>query len=201
MSGPESPTKLRGPFLLEPIGWVRSPYRRRFGTPQQASAFDSNALAVLELDPERIPAGALADLEGMDRVWVLSWLHQGGGWSESVVPPRGPRVRRGLFSTRSPDRPNPVGLSAVELVRIHGCNLHVRGVDLLDGTPIIDVKPYVPYADAFPESKAGWIDEIPRNAPQIPRVPPPVATSEGDAAAPADGDAAEFESKTPSAAP
>jgi tRNA-Thr(GGU) m(6)t(6)A37 methyltransferase TsaA len=199
MSGLESPTKLRGPFLLEPIGWVRSPYRRRFGTPQQASAFDSNALAVLELDPERIPAAALADLEGMDRIWVLSWLHQGGGWSEAVVPPRGPRVRRGLFSTRSPDRPNPVGLSAVELVRIDGCNLHVRGVDLLDGTPIIDVKPYVPYADAFPESKAGWIDEIPRDAPQIPRVPPPVATQ--DAARAADPETAEFESKTPSAAP
>ncbi len=199
MSGPESQAKLRGPFLLEPIGWVRSPYRRRFGTPQQASAFDSNATAVLELDPERIPAAALTDLAGMDRIWVLSWLHQGGGWSEAVVPPRGPRVKRSLFSTRSPDRPNPVGLSAVELVRIEGCNLHVRGVDLLDGTPIIDVKPYVPYADAFPESKAGWIDEIPRDAPQIPRVPPAVATP--DTAPAADPEPAEFESKTPSAAP
>ncbi len=199
MSEPESRTKLRGPFLLEPIGWVRSPYRRRFGTPQQASAFDSNATAVLELDPERIPAAALADLAGMDRIWVLSWLHQGGGWSEAVVPPRGPRVKRSLFSTRSPDRPNPVGLSAVELVRVEGCNLHVRGVDLLDGTPIIDVKPYVPYADAFPESKAGWIDEIPRDAPQIPRVPPVVAVPEK--APVAETEPAEFESKTPSAAP
>ncbi len=171
MSGADPSHGDRGPFLLEPIGWVRSPYRRRFGTPQQASAFDSHAEAVLELDPNRISPAALADLEGMERIWVLSWLHRGGGWSESVVPPRGPRVRRGLFSTRSPDRPNPVGLSAVQLVCVSGTCLHVRGVDLLDGTPILDIKPYVPYADAFPEARAGWIDEIPRDAPQIARVP------------------------------
>ena len=72
-----------------------------------------------------------------------------------------------MLATRSPDRPNPIGLSAVRLVRVEGCNLIVRGVDLLDGTPILDIKPYIPYADAFPDSKAGWIDEIPRDAPQI----------------------------------
>lgn len=155
------------PFAFEPIGKVRSPYHRRFGTPQQATAVDSDAEATLELDPTRIPAEALVDLAGMERIWILSWLHKGDTWSASVMPPRGPRVRRGVFATRSPDRPNPIGLSAVKLVRIEGCNLIVRGIDLLDDTPILDVKPYVPYADAFPDSKAGWIDEIPRDAPQI----------------------------------
>jgi tRNA-Thr(GGU) m(6)t(6)A37 methyltransferase TsaA len=161
-----------GPFSLTPIGWVRSPYQRRFGTPQQAAAVDSDEEAVLELDPAAIPPSALADLVGMDRIWVLSWLHRGGTWSPLVMPPRGPRIRRSLFSTRSPDRPNPIGLSAVRLVRISGCDLHVRGIDLIDGTPIVDVKPYLPYSDAFPDARAGWIDAIARDAPQVVRYQP-----------------------------
>ena len=86
---------------------------------------------------------------------------------------RGAGVRRSLFATRSPDRPNPLGLSAVELVRVDGTKLHVRGIDLLDGTPILDIEPYVPYADAFPDSKAGWIDELPRDELQYQKRPTP----------------------------
>lgn len=162
----------RGPFTLEPIGWVSSPYQRRFGTPQQAAALGSDAEAVLELDPARVPEEALVDLIGVERLWVLSLLHRGGTWSPQVMPPRGPRVRRGLFATRSPDRPNPLGLSAVKLIRIEGRSLHVRGIDLLDGTPILDLKPYVPYADAFPDAKAGWIDGVALDEPQFARRPP-----------------------------
>ena len=169
MTDRHAPSSHQAPLVLEPIGWVRSPYQRRFGTPQQAAAVDSDAEAVLELDEARIPEAALADLDGIERIWVLSWLHRGDGWSATVRTPRGARSRRGLFATRAPDRPNPIGLSAVILIRRAGRNLHVRGIDLLDGTPILDVKPYVPYADAFPNAKAGWIDEIPRDAPQIPR--------------------------------
>ena len=161
-----------GPFAVSPIGWVRSPYRRRFGTPQQAAAVDSEEDAVLALDPTVIPESALVDLGGIERLWVVSWLHRGGTWAAQVMPPRGPRVRRSLFSTRSPDRPNPIGLSAVKLVRVDGTDLHVRGIDLIDGTPILDLKPYLPYADAFPEAKAGWIDAIPRDAPQFVRYDP-----------------------------
>ena len=118
-----------GPFSLQPIGWVSSPYHRRFGTPQQAAAVDSDAEAVLEIDAERIPADAFADLAGVERIWILSWLHRGGTWAPMVRPPRGTRERRSLFATRSPDRPNPIGLSAVRLLRVEGCNLHVRGID------------------------------------------------------------------------
>jgi tRNA-Thr(GGU) m(6)t(6)A37 methyltransferase TsaA len=159
-------------ITFEPIGWVRSPYRRRFGTPQQATAFDSSEEATLELDETRIPASALVDLTGFERIWVLSYLHRGGNWAPTVHPPRGPRQRRSLFATRSPDRPNPIGLSAVALLRIENCTLYVRGIDLLDGTPILDIKPYVPYADAFADAKAGWLDDIPRNAPQVMRYDP-----------------------------
>lgn len=154
-------------ITLEPIGVVRSPYQRRFGTPHQAAAKDSDAEAVLELDPARIPPEALADLEGMERIWILAWLDRGEGWSPSVRPPRGDRQKRGLFATRSPDRPNPIGLSAVRLIRVDGLKVHVRGIDLLDNTPILDLKPYVPYADAFPEAKAGWIDTVAWDAPQV----------------------------------
>ena len=165
----------RGPWCLVAIGWVASPYRRRFGTPQQAAAVDSDAEAILRMDASRIPAQAFADLAGVERLWIVSWLHRGGTWAATVRPPRGTRARRSLFATRSPDRPNPIGLSAVRLVGIDGCDLHVRGIDLIDGTPILDVKPYVPYADAFPQAKAGWIDDIPDDAPQIARRPPSVS--------------------------
>jgi tRNA (adenine37-N6)-methyltransferase len=128
---------------------------------------DSDVEATLVLDVCKIPESALADLVGIERIWILSWLDRGSNWAPQVRPPRGIRARRGLFATRSPDRPNPIGLSAVRLVRVEGCVLHVCGIDLLDGTPILDIKPYVPYADAFPDSKAGWIDEIADGAPQI----------------------------------
>jgi tRNA-Thr(GGU) m(6)t(6)A37 methyltransferase TsaA len=173
MSGSDDPSvRPSGPFSVTPIGWVSSPYQRRFGTPQQAAAVDSDQEAVLELDGEQIPEEALRDLVGVERIWILSFLHRSGTWGPLVRPPRGPRVRRGLFATRSPDRPNPLGLSAVQLVRIEGLSLHVRGVDLLDGTPILDIKPYLPYADAFPTSRAGWIDEISTDELQFAKRPP-----------------------------
>jgi tRNA-Thr(GGU) m(6)t(6)A37 methyltransferase TsaA len=173
MSGADDSERPRGPFSLTPIGWVSSPYQRRFGTPQQAAAVDSDLEAVLELDAGKIPEEALRDLTGVERIWVLSWLHRSGTWGPLVRPPRGPRVRRGLFATRSPDRPNPLGLSAVQLVRIDGLSLHVRGVDLLHGTPILDIKPYLPYADAFPGSRAGWVDDISSDELQFAKRPPP----------------------------
>lgn len=163
---------MKASFTVQAIGWVESPYQRRFGTPQQASAVDSDAEAILHMDAERIPASAFADLAGVERLWVISWLDRGGTWAPVVRPPRGTRERRGLFATRSPDRPNPIGLSAVRLLRVEGCDLFVRGIDLLHGTPILDIKPYIPYADAFPDAKAGWIDSIPHNAPQVARRPP-----------------------------
>lgn len=173
----DTPARPAGPFSVTPIGWVRSPYERRFGTPQQASAIDSDEAAILELDPTVIPPAALSDLAGFERVWVVSWLHRGGTWSPQVTPPRGARVRRSLFATRSPDRPNPIGLSVVRLVRVQGCCLYVNGIDLLDGTPILDVKPYVPYADAFPHAKAGWVDEVEADSLQIARFDPASKTN------------------------
>jgi len=164
---------LAAPLNVRPIGWVSSTYRRRFGTPQQASAIDSDEEAVLRLDPALIPEEALRDLAGVERVWVISWLDRSGTWGPLVRPPRGARTKRSLFATRSPDRPNPIGLSAVRLIRVERSDLHVRGIDLLDGTPILDIKPYVPYADAFPTSRAGWIDELSPTELQFAKRPSP----------------------------
>jgi tRNA-Thr(GGU) m(6)t(6)A37 methyltransferase TsaA len=157
---------------LEPIGVVRSPFRERFGTPVQAEpAPPETEPSRLELFPERVPTEALRGLEGMDYVWVIGFLHLNHGFRPLVMPPRGPRERRGVLSTRAPHRPNPISLSAARLLRVEGHCLHVGSLDLLDGTPILDLKPYVPYADAFPDARAGWIDAIDPRAPQIGRGP------------------------------
>ena len=106
-------------------------------------------------------------------MWVTSWLHLNRHWNPTVVPPRGPKVRRGVFATRAPQRPNQLGLSALRVERIEGCRIFVRGLDLLDQTPVLDIKPYIPYADAFPSARAGWLDELeePPDAPDRPSKP------------------------------
>jgi tRNA-Thr(GGU) m(6)t(6)A37 methyltransferase TsaA len=116
--------------------------------------------AHIELDQKKVPSIALKDLEGFSRIWVLSFLHLNHHWNPTVCPPRGDRVRRGTLATRAPHRPNPIGLSALKLVRVEGHRIFVEGIDLLDGTPILDIKPYVPYCDAFPDAKAGYVDEL-----------------------------------------
>ena len=151
-------------ITMVPIGFVRSPHTERHGTPRQPgipgrgreSAMEPSRI---ELDSQRIPHLALRDLDGFERIWVISYLHLNPNWGPLVRPPRGNR-KRGVLSTRSPHHPNPIGLSAVLLERIEGTSIHVRGLDLIDGTPVLDVKPYIPYCDAFTDSAAGWVDEL-----------------------------------------
>lgn len=150
---------------LDVIGWVRSPYTERHGTPRQAILDQAPSgyvpvEAYIELDTEKVPAIALKDLDGFDRIWVLAFLHLNHHWNPTVCPPRGPKVRRGTLATRAPHRPNPIALSALRLLRMEKNRIYVEGIDLLDGTPIVDIKPYVPYCDAFPLAKAGYVDEM-----------------------------------------
>ncbi len=147
---------------LQPIGVVRSPHKERHGTPRQAVLEADPALrpderAVLELFDTILSPHATEDLAEFEYVWVVSWLHLNHGWRNKVTVP-GESSSRGLLSTRAPHRPNPIGLSAVRLLEVDGLRLHVARTDLLDGTPILDIKPYVPYADAFADAGAGWID-------------------------------------------
>ena len=150
-------------FTYRPIGIINSPYARRIDAPHQGTVVEGTesgepALATLML-ADWVDASAFQDLDGFERIWLIFAFHLSEGWKSTVKPPRG-GPKRGVLATRSPHRPNSIGLSAVELQKIEGRTLHLRGVDLLDGTPVLDIKPYVPYADAFPEAKAGWIDEL-----------------------------------------
>ena len=145
------------PITFVPIGLVHSPFREKVDAPRQAIAA-KGVLGSIELDPGNDFEHALEDLEGWDRIWVIFVFDRNEGWKPKVLPPRSEK-KHGVFATRSPHRPNPIGISVVELVRVEGLTVHIRDVDMLDGTPVLDIKPYVPYADAFPDSKTGWLGE------------------------------------------
>lgn len=142
-------------IVMEPIGTLRSPLNERAEAPRQPRA----ALGIegtIELLPNRGFEDALRDLEGWQYVWVLAWFDRNTTWHPTVQPPRS-RRKRGVFSTRSPHRPNPIALSVFELVQVEGLLVRVRNVDLLDGTPILDIKPYVPWTDSISEARVGWL--------------------------------------------
>ena len=171
--------------VVNPVGVVRSPWPDRFGIPRQPGLAPA-AMATIELNRD-VPPVALRGLEGFSHVWVLFLFHgvaefpgvadASNGVSAAGTP--GPAVRRwtvrpprlggvrrlGVYATRSPHRPNGIGMSVVELVEVDATarRLLVRGHDLMDGTPVLDLKPYLPYADAIPDARAGWAsDPIPR---------------------------------------
>lgn len=150
-------------LTLKPIGFIRTPYIDRYRAPRQPGVADVSAAGVIELVGGMNFEQAIADLVGFDRIWVLYWFHRNTHWKPLVLPPRGGRVKRSVFATRSPHRPNPLGLSVLRLLEVRGRTLRVADVDLLDGTPVFDIKPYVAYADAFPDARGGWLDEVARD--------------------------------------
>ena len=152
-------------LTLEPIGVLRCAQQTKVEAPRQPVAADG-LTGVIELYPARNFEHALEDLPGWERIWVIFWFHHNSGWRPKVLPPRSDDGRKGVFATRSPHRPNPLGLSVLRLDRVEGLNVHVRDVDLLDGTPVLDIKPYVPYSDAFADSRSGWLaaDPLPAHS-------------------------------------
>ncbi|MDB6081599.1 MAG: rcsF [Chlamydiia bacterium] len=140
----------------KPIGHFCSSQLERYMAPRQAdlALIPAGHIALL---PDCNFEQALQDLAGFERIWVIYWFHRNLSWKPKVLTPRG-GPKRGVFATRSPHRPNPIGMSCVELVAIQGRDVFVGKNDLLDGTPILDIKPYLPYADAFPKSKEGWTE-------------------------------------------
>ncbi len=148
------------PYSFDPIGVVRSPFRERADAPRQASVAQ-DAAGRIELLPGRGYEDALEGLAEWEYLWVIFVFHknveEGRGFRPKVLPPRS-ETKRGLFGTRSPHRPNPIGLSAVKIERIEGLVVHVQQLDVLDGSPVLDLKPYVAYADAYPDARAGWLE-------------------------------------------
>lgn len=144
-------------FTARPIGVVHSPFKVHEGTPRQPGV-EPIAEGEIVLRPGL--QNLLKDLAGFSHLWVLFWCNYSRGWNEMVVPPRDVK-KRGLLATRSPHRPNPIGLSVVRLLGVKGCRIAIRGLDMLDGTPVLDLKPYVPYCDALPDASEGWLAELP----------------------------------------
>jgi tRNA-Thr(GGU) m(6)t(6)A37 methyltransferase TsaA len=154
-------------LTFAPIGHIRSPYTDRFGIPRQSGLVTAGE-ARLELLPPYAREEAFRGIEGFSHLWLIFVFHTclGAGWRPSVRPPRlGGRRKVGVFASRAPYRPNPIGLSAVEFLGLErdarGLALRLRGADLLDGTPVLDIKPYVPYADALPQARGGFAQESP----------------------------------------
>ena len=153
---------MRMTFSLRAIAHMRSDFPAKFGVPRQSGLVPELKSTVV-FTPEFRNPDTLRGLEGFSHLWLI-WLFDRSvraEWSPTVRPPRlGGNQRLGVFATRSPFRPNPIGLSCVELAGIEttgeGPVLHVRGADLVDGTPILDIKPYIPYADSRPDARSGF---------------------------------------------
>ena len=142
---------------MEPIAYIHNAFKSKFAVPRQSGLNSALSEVVMESsysDPE-----AFRGLEAFSHIWLIWQFSENlrDGFSPTVRPPRlGGNARVGVFASRSPFRPNSLGLSCVELVSVNKGYLTVRGADLMDGTPIFDIKPYIPYADCIPEAKEGW---------------------------------------------
>lgn len=150
-------------YTFTPLGHLRTPFTEKFGVPRQ-SLMTTEAWGKLKLADEPQMRAALQQLERFSHLWLVFVFHKecGKPWRPTIEPPRlGVPKNIGVLASRSPHRPNPLGISAVKLERIDweapgGIEIHVSGVDLLDGTPILDIKPYLPFADRIAEATEGW---------------------------------------------
>lgn len=153
-------------ITIRPIAYIKSDFTDKFGIPRQ-SGLVPELTARIVFEPEYRDPNALVGLDGYSHLWLI-WQFStvaaeyaaGKSWRPTVRPPRlGGNARRGVFATRSPYRPNALGLSCVELAGIENGDILVKGADLLDGTPIFDIKPYLPYVDAHPEARGGFTEQ------------------------------------------
>jgi tRNA-Thr(GGU) m(6)t(6)A37 methyltransferase TsaA len=146
---------------MEPIGLIETCYPDKFGTPRQPGLV-KESWARLRVDRRFQPEQAFIGLSGFSHLWLIFVFHQNSNlrYHAKVHPPRLGGESIGVFASRSPHRPNPLGLSLVELEKIDGDSLILRGVDLIDGTPILDIKPYLPDIESRPEARAGWTTDV-----------------------------------------
>lgn len=153
------------PINIQAIAKMRSDFPTKFGIPRQSTLVEELQSTIV-FEPDFRNADALRGIEGFSHIWIIWQFSEAvrSDWSPTVRPPRlGGNIRMGVFATRSPFRPNNLGLSCVKLIGIEhteteGTVLHVAGADLMDGTPIFDIKPYIPYSDSFPEASGGFTD-------------------------------------------
>ena len=152
-------------ITIRPIAFMHSDFATKFGIPRQ-SGLVAQLRSTIVFEPEYRNDDALRGIEDFSHLWIIWQFSEAvrDGWSPTVRPPRlGGNTRMGVFATRSPFRPNNLGLSCVTLLGVeqtadHGTVLHVGGADLMDGTPVFDIKPYIPYSDSHPDAKGGFTD-------------------------------------------
>jgi tRNA (adenine37-N6)-methyltransferase len=142
-------------ITMQVIGMIHSPFKEAAGTPIQP-VYGSDVEGKVLLDASFAPA--LDDIEGFERIWLIYWMDRTGPFTPRVMPYRD-TVEHGLFATRSPNRPNPIGMSVVRFLRREGTALFIADMDILDGTPLLDIKPYVPEFDCHLNSRAGWFEK------------------------------------------
>ena len=160
-------------YSLTPVGIIHSPFKEKFGIPRQPLLVPE-AKATLELLIPYNSVDVVTGLEGFSHIWLTFIFHQTmrDHWQPRVRPPRlGGNRRVGVFASRSPFRPNPIGLSVVALDGISAedgkVELQLSGVDILDGTPVLDIKPYLPYADSIPDATSGYAPEPPQASKSV----------------------------------
>src|ERR1700736_2292860 len=145
-------------LTLDPIGYLRSPLATKVEAARQPRAAVGTR-ARIELLPGRNFEHALEDLERWELIWVIFWFHLNPGWRPKVLPPRSTTGRKGVFATRSPHRPNAIGMSVVRLDRVAGLTVHIRDSDMLVGAPLLYLNPYAAYGDAHPGPGTGWLQD------------------------------------------
>ena len=142
-------------IAVRPIGTIRTPFASPQGVPIQPRAA-AGAEGIVDLRPEY--AAGLRDLDGFERIWLIYWFDRAAA-PRMTVRPYMDDAEHGLFATRAPARPNAIGMSCVRLLAIEGPTLRVADVDMLDGTPLLDIKPYAPQFDVFEVTRAGWLQD------------------------------------------
>jgi tRNA-Thr(GGU) m(6)t(6)A37 methyltransferase TsaA len=157
-------------FEFRSIGNILTPFKQKFGIPRQSQSI-SKATGVIQFSPDINPVNACRGLDAFSHLWISFVFHENlqGGWKDTVRPPRlGGNEKVGVFASRSTFRPNPMGLSVVKNLGLNGKNeLVVAGVDLLDQTPIIDIKPYIRYADSVSDASCGFAEFAPDTMMQV----------------------------------
>lgn len=143
-------------YRIEAIGYVRSKVKYRYEAPRQG-VLAADSESVIKLYAGKNYSQALKGLEGFSRIWVIYRFHLNDNWKPLVTPPRNDGKKIGVFATRAPYRPNQIGISCVKLLRIDKKNIYISESDILDGSPVFDIKPYLPYSDSFPDAETGWV--------------------------------------------
>lgn len=148
-------------MTFRPIGYLESCYKDKFGTPRQPG-LSPHSKSSLRIRGDLQPEASLQGIEGFSHVWLIFLFHenQSSRFHAKVHPPRLEGRAMGLFATRTPHRPNPIGLSLVKLDKVVNGVLYFSGADLIEGTPILDIKPYIPSVEAIPSAKVGWVSDV-----------------------------------------